>query len=507
MKNATLLVLFFSSLQTTIYSQFRYVDSIFSDVIVQENIEYGLNADNFPVVLGEEAEPQVLKMDVYSPADDAETDRPLIIMISPGGYLPFPINQEVYQENRKNLEIVYMADRLAKYGYVVAVIDLRLGWNPTTIAIADRSIGFIKAVMRQCQDLRTAVRFFRKSVIEGDNGFGIDIDKIVGWGDDSGALPLAFAAYINDYLTEFVPNYIIDVNGVPMVMWSESIDGDIYALEVGINPENGDTLSYPNHPGFSSDLNLAVQQGGAFTDTITISPEDPPLISFQSFTEGKYPWWNNLIWNPTIDLLIPLFGTGSIHTRVNNVNLNEIIQEYTYDNAITFEKETRSAENPLFFPTPFPELFPFDSGHSTPWSFWDPDNENNDFSAYTSSNQHSYCKSVLDTIIDFYAPRACVALGLVCHGDTFPTTIESGIEQGGIIISPNPVESSFILRNNSNFPISGIHVFDIHGRLVKSLSQISKSEINIERGTLSGGIYFVKIFLKNGFITKKLVFI
>jgi len=65
---------------------------------------------------------------------------------------------------------------------------------------------------------------------------------------------LGFAAYITDYSSEFVPNYIVDINGIPA--WVESVHGDIYGLTYGVDPLNNDTLSYPNHVGFDSHLNF-----------------------------------------------------------------------------------------------------------------------------------------------------------------------------------------------------------------------------------------------------------
>jgi len=206
-------------------------------------------------------------------------------------------------------------------------------------------------------------------------------------------------------------------------------------------------------------------------------------------------------------LVLPLFGAGAIQKRINNIALNDQIQAVEYLDGITTIQQERTAMNPDFFPETYSELFPFDSGHSTPWSYWDVNNQNHANSAYSSSNDEAYCQSVLDTIINFYAPRACVALNLVCHSDSFPNVINDLERQAmQLRLSPNPAQTNVLIQTENDLSIQSIEVYNLNGSLVKSFTPIHKSSFNMERGNLPNGLYTMKIYVENGFVAKKIVF-
>ena len=73
---------------------------------------------------------QPLRAQFYSPDGDTETKRPLVIYLHTGNFIPFSFNGSCggTVKDSSNVEI---ATRLAKMGYVVAVVEYRQGWLPT----------------------------------------------------------------------------------------------------------------------------------------------------------------------------------------------------------------------------------------------------------------------------------------------------------------------------------------------------------------------------------------
>lgn len=110
-------------------AQTRYLDPIFnsSQITVTQNVVYGQNIEvltGAPVLID-------LKMDVYQPdpAVDPLAQRPLIIILHTGNYLPIVINGSP-TGTKMDSSIVNLSKQWAQRGFVVASIDYRLGWNP-----------------------------------------------------------------------------------------------------------------------------------------------------------------------------------------------------------------------------------------------------------------------------------------------------------------------------------------------------------------------------------------
>src|ERR1051325_1504793 len=102
----------------------RYLSEVFTNVNVAPNVMY---AHNISVLTGTPTDDTLL-MDVYSPAGDSCTMRPLIIYMHAGTELPIVINGATVG-TRGDSSVTYMCMGLAKRGYVVASIDYRLGWR------------------------------------------------------------------------------------------------------------------------------------------------------------------------------------------------------------------------------------------------------------------------------------------------------------------------------------------------------------------------------------------
>jgi len=223
---------------TVSFAQTRYVDEVFTDVTVTSN-----------------AVPQPLMMDVYEPDGDTMANRPLVVMLHTGNFVPPAFNGGC-TGTVKDADLVEMANRLAKMGYVAAVADYRTGWNPTAATQEERALTLIQASYRGIQDTRTCIRYFKKDYAENSNSYSIDTSRITVFGQGTGGYISLGTGNLDDYNEILLPKFITQSGGQPVPMVVEAINGDIYGTSFGAIPTGlglpfeGDTLCVPNHVGY-----------------------------------------------------------------------------------------------------------------------------------------------------------------------------------------------------------------------------------------------------------------
>jgi len=93
---------------------------------------------------------------------------------------------------------------------------------------------------------------------------------------------------------------------------------------------------------------------------------------------------------------------------------------------------------------------------------------------------------------------------ITISNSTLPT--DQFVFDDDIILYPNPVTDTVILKNPSNLVINTIKISDILGTNVLNIdTSNSSSTIDINLDGLSSGVYFIKINTENGVILKKIV--
>lgn len=492
-------------------AQKRYLEASFDNVDVSATMVYGQNFTMLPLISGQNTLRQPLIMNVYSPAGDTETERPLIIYLHTGNFFPYPLNGSCggRLDDPSNVE---MATRLAKMGYVVAVIDYRLGWFPTHPDELVRRFSLINAAYRGVQDTRTCIRYFKRSVAESANPFGIDPDKIVMWGQGTGGYISTATAYISSYQEIFQTADAgkFFLNGVPMVIeaYNGNIDGTpdaptivdaVYNAATGF--PIGDTLCVSNHPGFSSDFQLAVNLGGALGDSSWMKEGEIPLISFHNPTDPFAPCETDVLNVPTAQgpqPVVEVSGSCQLSRQGDRLGLNTIFNTIPPGNDPygDIAKIKNGGLNNFF---PFTNTPNNDT--SSPWEWmYEDDMPNPDAGCNFDA---AYPQLYIDTIIGFFAPRACVTLGLNCD---FTTSTKDEVLASDIIsLTPNPASTSVkVTAKGEN--IESIAIFAMDGKLMMKESNVNSESITIQRNNLPTGIYFVKAFFEKGVATQKVVF-
>ncbi|MBP6048715.1 MAG: carboxylesterase family protein [Chitinophagales bacterium] len=168
------------------FSQTRYKDELFSEQ-KHSDIIYGGNFDSKNQFTN-------LLMDVYTPMGDTSTAlRPIVIFVHGGSFVGGDRNDQALNKN---------AAFFAKKGYVTANIEYRL--EQTTfidpiVNFAD-TYNWHRAIARATQDLKAAIRYFKKDVATNANSFQVDTNMIFIYGSSAGAITALHAIYLDDTL-------------------------------------------------------------------------------------------------------------------------------------------------------------------------------------------------------------------------------------------------------------------------------------------------------------------
>lgn len=278
------LLLFFSLFFLELYSQCdgRYENEIFSSVS-DTTIEY---SDVYNWSLTNSG----LDMDVYYPTDDTATNRPLIIFAHGGVYVA---------GNKNNPAMISLCNAFAKRGYVTASIQYRLT-SALSLSSGNASDVFSQTVLNSVSDMKAAIRYFRKDIVENNNTFGINSNLIFVGGYSAGAIT---ATHLS----------VIDEDQVPAEFQS------FFDNAGGIDGNSGNA-------GYSSEVSGVVSLAGAINTLDFIDVDDAPIVSLHASDDNTVNYeCANALNNSALPFLC---GSGEIHDKLDDLGmLNDL---YTF---------------------------------------------------------------------------------------------------------------------------------------------------------------------------------
>lgn len=513
------ILLLFLAVGATVSSQNRYLEPVFTQTTVS-TVQYGSNFTILPALFGGHATRQPLVMQVYSPVGDVQTARPLIIYLHTGNFFPFPQNGSCGGALNDSSNVEF-ATRLAKMGYVVAVADYRLGWAATHPQELVRRFFLINGAYRGVQDVRSCIRYFKKNAAVDGNDYGIDPNKIVVWGQGTGGYLSLATAYLDKFseiYTTADPNkFKLQVApGVFIPDIQQSYNGDIEGVQAapGIVDATynaittfpiGDTIYVQNTPGYSSNFQLAVNMGGALGDSSWMEPGDIPLISYHVPSDFFAPCGTDILNVPTAmgpQPVVEVSGSCDMQERAAALHLNDVFATIPAGFDPYGANSTSAFDG--FYPftgTPIPPGATTES--SGPWAWTSYSGAPPPLPTTTGCEvDGSVARAYIDTIIGYYAPRACVALGLGCN---FVATHELSDLEVGLKVSPVPAIDVVNFVSEKEKMID-IYVYDLNGRLVKAHTSIHANAFQMPRNALTTGMYIAEVRYEKGFVKRKIVF-
>jgi len=394
-------------------AQERYVDEVTQEVMVMTDVQYGRNS----TVIGGAANivDTPLIADIYMPMVDSVMDRPLVIYCHTGSFLPRGLNGGTTGE-KDDYTVTEVCTRLAKRGYVAAAISYRKGWNPLAGTLAERTSGLINAAYRGTQDFRSAVRFFRKSVAEEGNPYGLDPERIAGWGQGTGGYIVLAAATLQQEEI-YIPKFQDPVSGASFI--DTNFIGDIDALRAGF-------ISSVQTPGYPSDIQFGFQHGGALGDSSWIDENTPPFASAHVIQDPFAPFGVDPV-DGSIDCegLVIVPTTQEPVVNVAGPNCFIEILNARGNNDILATADLSDPINSAIASKPFGKdnLFPFvtTGPQAGPWDFWDqgfwsnhPEfgDLNTTSLIFNSDMSLQKANAYIDTLMAVFIPRSYVALSL-----------------------------------------------------------------------------------------------
>jgi len=514
-KNLLLTAVFFASLighETT--AQTRYLDAdFFSSVTVTSNVVYG---NNLEVLTGTPVATDLL-MDIYEPTGDTETNRPLILYLHTGSFLPRYINQGL-TGNKTDSATVEMCTRLAKQGYVVASVSYRQGWNPQAATQELRAQSIIQAVYRGLQDAKTCVRFFRSDVA-GGNTYGIDDTRIAVGGQGSGGyISLAYAT-LNDVSEIQLPKFYNVTDGVFMV--DPAIMGDFSGL--GGNA----ALNTDNHAGYSDDILMTFNIGGALGDSTWLNAGEMPIVSLQGQADYFAPFTYGMVTVPGAGLnVVEVSGASDVIRIANAFGNNDVFKTPAISDAYTTRANAfNTAYDGVYGNAGDEGLFAFEgaANGNGPWEWldtvaavaeanaWGQDGNAllGNFYATNPVFQYLYQNfgyatardraiTYCDTIQGYLSPR--LYRGLLEQ----PFSVEE-FSATEVSVYPNPASDQISFVSEDSNPISSILFYSLEGKVVRTESNINATNIVVSNLDLPKGIYFASVRFKEGTAVKKIV--
>ena len=495
----------------------KYLEQIFS-IETSYNHLYAENATVLLLPDSGQAIKQPLYFDLYKPVnDDLDCNgglRPLIIYFHSGNFLPFPYNQNIVGTKRDS-SVVEMCRRLASTGYVVASADYRLGWNPFAAEL-DARAGLINAAYRGVQDANTCIRYFKKSVVEDGNPFGIDTSHIVLFGDDTGGYLSIHAGALDAYSkiptasdNKFlIPVRLPDSTNILVPMIFDAVNGDPEGKNFGIvTPEYaflpypvGDTLCYSNYPEYSSKFSASVSLGGAVADTAWMDPGQPPIICVHAPYDKTTPCGEDWVRVGDEKILI-VQGSCIISPLANSIGNNDCMSGYTlndFQQSVTDVANNRSGgvENLLL-------VIGDTITDGTPWNFWDcATNPNCANGLYTNPHMsREKAESYMDSILAYVLPRLYQCL------DLCTVSIDEKLDNNdiSIVTFPNPSIDEVFIGSQKDYLIRNITVYDMKGSLVNHFRDINLNYFYLPVDKLIPGQYVLKLQFDQGIAARQIV--
>ena len=272
------------SLICLVYTQdIRFVDEIFDEVNVTENIIYG-NAPDLPFIFITETNTVDidLHMDVYQPVGDTMNNRPVIIFAHSGAF---------FTGSKEADDIVLLSESAARRGYVAIAMEYRLGLNIFSGSSGER------AVYRGVQDGSALIRYLR----EFHEILNIDPNHIFFWGSSAGSFIGLHLSYIEESERP------------------ESTFEHFLAPDLGCVDCEGNNYSHPRTP------NALIATWGAIGDLDYIDEyENVPTALFHGTADIIVPY--NHGYPFTLNITLPqVYGSSKISEKMTDLGINHLL--------------------------------------------------------------------------------------------------------------------------------------------------------------------------------------
>jgi hypothetical protein len=530
----------------TATAQSRYDDPIYTNaqITITPDVTYGTN--QALSLTGGAPGPQALKMDVYQPNQtvDAVTNRPLILVLHSGNFLPPVINGSP-TGSRKDSAIVQACMEFAKRGYVVAAVTYRLGWNPISTDEEVRRGTLLQAVYRAILDVKTCVRFMRKEKATNNNPYKIDDSKIAVYGHGTGGYIALGMGYLNNQSEMELPKFVNQYDGSqdtppnPLFVVGQSYI--IPSILGNIDGTGGNAVfNTYEHSGYSNAVNMVMNVGGALADTSWINAGEPAVASVHCIRDPFAPFNDGIVVVPTTQGdVVEVQGANVFIENANAKGLNNAyknvlfygdpytararsLYNQTYPYNLINTGSTVTINNPDgLFPINLADRTAINrfANEGSPWDWWDLNVLTATVNAVNATGAGPYDaatinatntlsnpgmsatkgKTYVDTVINYFCPRIMRQLQV---GNWEALGIKNNEQANQVSVYPNPSNGLVTVTATTN--IKQIEVFDLAGKAIFTSNNYN-NKCTINTSAYNKGMYIIKVQTEDAIQTTKLL--
>ncbi|MBM3936660.1 MAG: hypothetical protein FJ343_05875 [Sphingomonadales bacterium] len=269
----------------------RYLQPVIAQIQTVNEVVYGQATTH-------NGTSQSLAMDLYLPVETNPAPRPVMMFFHGGSFVGGTRNDAVMTQ---------LCQEFARRGYVTATASYRLGVSIGITTPLDAE--FAKAAIRATQDAKAAIRFLRRSVVEGVTGqsglnpFAIDTNRIFIGGYSAGAITALHTAYFRDttLATPLIRNMLRVVGG-------------------GLEGLSG-------NPAYSSRVHGVFNMAGALLDSLMLQNPLYPTVHFHGELDDVVPFgrgYATFLGNP----IIQLDGSSLLHPRIQRLGARSELHSF-----------------------------------------------------------------------------------------------------------------------------------------------------------------------------------
>jgi len=560
-KQYLIFTLLFSFLASASLAQKRYIDPIYedADIEVTSDVSYATNVNwlysaaniatypnravgdiiaiktalamgqNIPATYFDprdtstKVKVSTLKMDVYRAKSDVDskTDRPVILYLHTGNFLP-PVTNGSPCGVKTDSSAIVLCTEWAKRGYVAVSVEYRGGWNPIAEFEEQRKGQLLNAVYRAIHDVKQSISVIRTEAA-GDNTYGMDASNITLYGEGTGAYVALGYLTLDKYSEMELPKFLNPEDN------KSYIDTAI----VGLIDGSRGVFNLYQSPATDVSVQAVVNAGGALADTSWLEAGDAPMISFQAVRDPFAPFNEGIVVVPTTNgNVVEVQGANLFIQKANALGNNDAIKNMPANDEYTKKARSHYGKTlDYLYPAPgdkmtinedvehlFPIIRPLNPvlfyNRSGPWQWWDPESASAkaDDRSQPGKTIHETSlpgnpdmgpekgRTFIDTIMGYMCPRIAVI-----NGDytVDQLSVNDKLPSNAANIYPNPAKNEITISVDNQFNVQSIRLMDITGREVKNITANNIVRINVS--DLQTGYYMINIQTSEGLISSKLI--